>query len=825
MFKNYLKIAFRNIKSKRGYTLMNILGLAMGITCCLLIFQYVAYEKSYDNFHAKASQVVRLRLDFHDQGKLTMQSAAVYPGIAPMMKKEFPEVENYCRLIDTRISWLKNEMVQNNIILANDDRHIQAIENSGYYADQSFLAIFNVPFVKGNPSTSLDGPNKIILSERTAEKYFGNTDPLEQKITVREGGNTFQYVVTGVFKNYPANSHLAFDYIISYRTFDNLVTGLGAPAWANPETSLSWYDYYAYLLLKPGTDPAKFETKVHSFANRYLNKNYSQAHNNKQDLFTIGLKDIHLQSHYNEEAGVNGDNKTVSFLFLISFVIIIIAWVNYTNLATARSLERAKEVGVRKVLGALRMNLVGQFLAESLLLNLISLLVALILAFALTPSFNQLMGREKTVLALPLSYWLGFISLFFGGALISGFYPALILSGYQPMSVLKGLFKNSIGGMLIRKSLVVVQFTISIILIAGTIIVYRQVGFMRNQDLGANINQTLVLNGSSGNQDSSYGSSFLPFKNDILQVNGVKNITSSSSVMGREIYLTSTAYLVGAKEKNTLTFYFMYVDEDFLSAYGMNFKAGRNFSKENNADKKSVVLNEEAVKLFGIDKPEKSLDKLIYNFHDSLRIIGVVTNYHQLGLNKALLPIIFIPKPTVNNFYSVKFQTPVTPKMISEIEKTWNRYFPSNPFNYFFLDDAFNAQYKSDVQFGKVFGLFSLLAIIIACFGLLGLSAYNVLQRTREIGIRKTLGASVNHLMFILSKDFLALVVTGFIVAIPVTWLVMNRWLNAFAYRINISWWIFAIAGILAFVIAMLTVGYQALKAALANPVKSLRAE
>jgi ABC-type antimicrobial peptide transport system, permease component len=804
---------------------MNILGLGLGITCCLVIFQYVAYEKSFDNFHPAADHIIRLRLDLNDQGKLTMQSATVFPGIAPMMKKEFPEIKDYCRIIDTRISWLKDEMVQNNIIISNDDRNVKAIENKGYYADQSFLEMFNVPFIEGDLKTSLDGPDKIILSESTAKKYFGQEDALGKKITVREGGNALHYEVTGIFKNYPANSHLSFDYLISYKSFDNLITQLGAPKWANPETSLSWYDYYAYLELRPGTDLKQFETKVHSFADRYLNNENSRIHNNRQDLYTIPLKDIHLQSHFNEEAGVNGDSKSVSFLFLISFIIITIAWVNYTNLATARSLERAKEVGVRKVLGALRRNLVGQFLAESLLLNFLALTLALIMSFCFTPYFNQLMGRNPAGFYMPASYWLGFLFLFIGGAIFSGLYPAIVLSGYHPMAVLKGLFKNSWSGMIVRKSLVIGQFATSIILIAGTIIVYQQVNFMRHQELGANIDQTLVLDGSSGNQDSSYAGSFLPFKNDVLQIKGVKSITASSSVMGREIYLTSSAYLVNSKEKERLTFYFMYVDEDFLNAYGMKFIAGRNFSKEISTDKKAAILNEAALKLFGISSPAKALGELINNFKDSLEVIGVVSNYHQLGLNKPILPIIFIPKTEVNNFYSVKFQTPITPSIISEIEKKWNQNFPSNPFNYFFLDEAFNAQYKSDEQFGKVFGVFSLLAIIIACFGLLGLSAYNVLQRTKEIGIRKTLGASLNHLLYILSKDFIALVFTGFVVAIPVTWFLMSRWLNEFAFRININWWVFAVAGILAIAIAMLTVGYQALKAALANPVKSLRTE
>jgi putative ABC transport system permease protein len=825
MLSSYLKLAIRNLAKRKGYSLLNILGLAIGMTCCLLIFQYVSYERSFDGFHKKADQIVRLRLDLHDQGKLTMQSAAVFPGVPALMQKQIPEVENYCRLIDTRISWSKGDPVQNSIVFTNEERDIKALENKGYYADQSFLDIFTIAVLKGDRKTLLDAPDKMILSETTAKKYFENEDPVGKKMTVQEGGNAYHYVVTGVFKDYPANSHLAFNYLISYRTFYNLVTHLGAPQWADPETSMGWYDYYDYLQLKPGTDQKKFESKVHAFADRYLNNENSRKSNHRQDLFIIPLKDIHLYSHYNEEAGVNGDANAVSFLFLIAFLIIIIAWINYTNLATARSLERAREVGVRKVLGALRKNLVGQFLTESFLLNSVAMLLAIGVGFLLTPSFNRLMGREGGSLHFSASYLGGLIGLFLGGAFVSGLYPAFVLSGYHPIAVLKGLFKNSLKGRIIRKSLIVGQFASSIILIAGTMIVYQQVHFMRDQKLGANIHQTLVLDGPSAQQDTAYINAFQSFKNEIVQVNGVKNITASSAVMGKEIYMTSGAYLVNSKDKNAFTFYFMYVDNDFLSSYGMSFKAGRNFSNDHTADKKAVVLNEEAVKLFGIESPGKALDQLIYNFHDSLRIIGVVADYHQLGLDKAIMPVIFIPKPEVNNFYSIKLQTPAIRQTIAAVEKIWNAHFPASPFSYFFLDESFNEQYKADEQFGKVFGLFSFMAILIACFGLLGLSAFNILQRTKEIGVRKVLGASVRQVVFILSKDFVVLIGVSFLLAVPVGWWVMHSWLQDFAYRIGIQWWVFVVAGLTALIIALLTVSFQAIKAAMVNPVKSLRTE
>jgi putative ABC transport system permease protein len=827
MFKNHLKVAVRNLLGRKGFSLFNVLGLVAGITCCLLIFQYAAYEKSYDTFPRKADEVVRLRLDLTDQGKVTMQSATVYPGLGTLLKKDFPEVENYCRIVSTRISWSKNEMVQNNVVLSNDEKAIKASENKGYYADPSFLGMFSIPVIGGNPEALLNGPNKMMLSESLAKKYFSNDDPVNKKMAVREGGNTYYYEVTGVFKDYPVNSHLSFDYLISYPTFVDKVKSLGAPKWLDPETTLSWYDYYVYLQLTPGTSPKKFESKLPAFCDRYMNSKDAKARiSNRQDLYVMPLKDIHLRSHLNQEAGVNGDGKSVSFLFLVGFLIIAIAWINYANLATARSLERAREVGVRKVLGALRRDLVGQFLTESFLLNMLAVVIATGLAFLLTGSFNRLIGSSSVSgFHLPLLYWVGFISLFFGGTFLSGIYPAFVLSGYHPIAVLKGMFKNSTRGMIVRKGLIVGQFATSIILIAGTIIIYQQVNFMRNQKLGADINQTLVLDGPNANQDAAYQNSFQSFKNEVLQIGGVKNIAASSGVMGKEIYLTNGAYLVNSKEKNAFTVYTLYVDNDFLSAYGLEFKAGRNFSTDNVTDKKAIVLSEEAAKLLGINEPGKAINELVYNFHDSLKVIGVVANYHQMGLNRSMMPVVFVPKQEINNFYSVKFQTSQLHQAIGSLEKVWSKYFPESPFSYFFLDESFNEQYKSDEMFGKVFGLFSFLAILIACFGLLGLSAYNVLQRTKEIGVRKVLGASVPDILLLLSKDFLLLIGIAFVVAVPVTWWIMNNWLRDFPYRIPISWIVFLIAGIAALTVALAAISLQAIKAAVANPVKSLRTE
>jgi putative ABC transport system permease protein len=812
MFKNHLTLALRNLVKRKGYSALNIFGLAIGITCCLLIFQYVAYERSYDSFPPKAGQIVRLRLDAYQQGKLAWQSATVYPAIAPAMKKEFPEVDKFCRLIDAEL------------LLSNPEKNIKFKESKGYYADPSVIDMFGVHLVKGDPSSALSGPDKILLSETMAKKYFGNEDPLGKRLTIRDG-KLRSYEVTGVFKDYPANSHLILNHLVSWSTFAKELRAQGDSSNAL-ETAWGWYDFYAYLQLKPGADYKALEAKLPAFCDRHINNDEWRKKNNaKNKLFLIPLTDIHLYSNYNQEAEVNGNGKAVGFLFLISFLIIAIAWINYTNLATARSLERAKEVGVRKVLGAIRSDLVFQFLTESFLLNLLAFGIALGSAWLLAPSFNRLIGSEATSFSLPTDYALAFAGIFLAGSFLSGIYPAFVLSGYHPISVLKGLFKNSARGQILRKSLITGQFAVSVILIAGTILVYQQVQYMRQQQLGANINQTLVIEGAGSLQDSVYKAVFQPFKTGLLQQTGVSSVTASTNVMGQEIYWTSGISRIGEGAKSAVTLYHMGIDYDFLPAYELKLAAGRNFSKTFGTDEKAALINERATDLLGFKNPADALGKKLKRGRDTLHIVGVVANYHHQGLQKAIDPMIMLLIPNVRNHYSVKLHTANPQAAIAAIKKDWDKYFPDDPFHYFFLDESFNEQYKADTRFGQVFGLFAFLAILIACFGLLGLSAYNVLQRTKEIGIRKVLGASAQNLVLLLSKEFLYLVLISLLIAIPLTWWVMNNWLNDFAYRISIHWWVFAIAGLLAIFIAFTTVGFQALRAALTNPVKSLRTE
>jgi putative ABC transport system permease protein len=813
MLRIHLRLAWRNLSKRKGYSALNILGLAIGMTCFLLIFHYVAYERSYDAFQQNAGRIVRVRLDRYQQGKLAWRSATTYPAIGPAMKKDFPEVQSYGRLINT------------NLLLGNPATNVRFNETKSYYADTSMIRLLDLHLLKGDPATALDGPDKVILSAATARKYFGNEDPLGKRLKAQGDSSLENYEVTGVFQDYPANSHLVLNLLVSYSTLGKILRS-GGDSGNNTETSWGWYDFYLYVQLQPGASWKNLEAKMPSFSDRHLNNDQWRRKNQiRHELHLIPLSDIHLYSNYNQEAEVNGNGKAVKFLFLIAFFIIAIAWINYTNLATARSLERAKEVGLRKVLGAIRSYLILQFLTESFLLNMLAAILAAGLAYLLAPSFDTLIGSDAGAFNLPAAYLLAFVGIFVLGSFLSGLYPAFVLSGYHPLTVLKGLFKNSNRGQLLRKTLIIGQFAVSVILITGTILVYQQVQYMRRQSLGVNIERTLVLRGASSPQDSTYPLRWKPFKNALLQDRGIQSVTASSSVMGQEIYWTRTTYRADQTTQSRVTLFLLAADYDFLPAYGLRLVAGRNFSPQFPADNKGVLLNETAVRILGYKNAAEALNGKLVPGRDTFHIVGVVADYHHQGLQKAINPMLIRFMPDYRNYYSIKFSGGDPHQTIAAIKTSWQRFFPEDPFDYFFLDESFNHQYKADTRFGAVFGLFAAIAILIACFGLLGLSAYNVLQRTREIGIRKVLGASTQSLIVLLSRDFAVLVLLSLVIAIPVTYMVMQGWLQDFAYRIDIQWWTFALGGLLALLIALATVGIQSAKAAMNNPIKSLRSE
>jgi putative ABC transport system permease protein len=650
MLKSFLRIAIRDFTKRKGYSILNLLGLTIGITCCLLIFEYVAYERSYDNFQPQADRIFRVQESDYQNGRFEVSWATTSPAVGPALKKDFPEVENFCRLYNYEL------------LLSNDARNARFSETKSYVADAAALPILDIPLVKGNPATALNGANKIVISEDLARKYFGTEDPLGKVLTDRGGGRQTSLEVTGIFKNYPENSHLVLNVLISYPTLHQTF-GAGNATYDPTELTWTWNDYYTYIQLKKGTDPAVFQKKLRPFIDRHYNSlPENKTHNDFNTLQLFALTDIHLYSHYGEEAEANGDGSSVSFLFLIAFFIAAIAWINYINLATARSLERAREVGVRKVLGALRTDLIRQFLIESLLLNGLALLLALIVAWAASPLFKQLTGRAFHT--LPATYGEIFAALFLSGTFLSGIYPAFVLSRYHPVSVLKGLFKNTAGGQLLRKALIIGQFAASILLIAGTIIVYNQVHYMRSQALGADINETLVLRGINSMRDSAYQTIFPSFSNDLLRIKDVRGITGSSNVMGQEITWSTTWRRLGGESKTNYTLLHLGIDYDFIHDYGLKIIAGRAFSRDFPTDKHAVLLNESAIRELGYAKPADALGQLLHGDQssiDTVHVIGVVADYHHQGLQKSIQPLAILLRTGSPNFYSIKVRAGNTP--------------------------------------------------------------------------------------------------------------------------------------------------------------------
>jgi putative ABC transport system permease protein len=817
MLNNFWRIAIRQWRKRKGYSLLNIGGLTAGITCCLLIFEYVAYERSYDDFHENADRIVRVQDEEYQNGRMVVPCASAMPAVGPTMKRDFPEVEDFFRL------------VKSGFLLANDARNVKFMEPTIYYADASVLNILHLPLLEGDARTALSSPGKIILSEETARKYFGREDPLGKVLTAPRSGRARPLEVTGVFSDYPANSHLKLNILISYSTYSQVQGSYGRTN--DPvETSWDWTDFYTYVLLRKGADRRQLAAKLPALIDKYYNnlpENISTR--DRYTLSLMPLRDIHLDSHYTEEAEPNGDGQSVSFLFLIAFFIIGIAWINYINLATARSLERAREVGVRKVLGALRRELIRQFMLESVALNLLALVLGFAATLVFNPLFAHLAGRPLPgFFSLPATYWSYFALLFLFGTFLSGLYPALVLSRYQPVTVLKGLFKHAAGGQWLRKGLIVGQFAASIILIAGTMIIYRQMHYMRSQSLGADIEQTLVLQAPGRQADSAYRDAFFAFKDDVLRVQGVRSMTSSSNVMGQEILWSTSWFRYRGGDNQAVNLFHLGVGDDFIRSYGLRLVAGRDFSRGYSTDRKAIILNETAVRELGFASPQAAIGQLLKGGQDgmdSMHVVGVIANYHNESLQKAIQPLVLLPYRDRRAYYAVKIGTGNPTGAIASIKTLWDRFFPADPYDYFFLDEFFGRQYDENRRFGEVFALFAMLAIAIACFGLLGLSAFNVLQRTKEIGIRKVLGASVPSLLILLSKDFVVLVLIALVIAVPATWLAMDSWLRGFAYRIGISWWMFALAGAMAIMVALLTVGGQALKAAVANPIGALRSE
>ncbi len=805
MIRNYFKISWRNIIRQKGYSGINIIGLAIGVAACLLILQYVSFELSYENFHVNKDRIYRVQQDRFNNGKLSTQWAAGAYAVGNSFKEAIPEIEDYVKLAP-----------RGEVITEINSQPVKI--NKVFYATNSFFSIFTYPLVTGDKQTALTEPFTAAISETTAQRLYGTTNALGKKLNLNRRRD---YIITAVYKDLPDNTQLKPDLLLSYPSFVKIVGPDN-----NPETAWQWDGCLTYLLLRKDADPNVVEKKFIPVVEKFTAEDMKRS-NSAVNYYLEPLPNIHLNSQYIGEPGLNGDGKTTYLLLGIAFFIVVIAWVNYINLATARAVNRAKEVGVRKAVGSQRKQLVFQFLSESALLNFFALVLALSIVMIAIPGFNRLSGQDLSFsLFGKTSFWLGLFGLFLIGVFFSGLYPAFVLSGFKPIEVLKGKLIATTKGALLRKGLVVFQFTASLFLLIGTFAVYHQIQYMRKQSLGINIDQTLVVRPPMVLTDSTYVQNMSAFKETLGQQTGIKGVAISTSIPGQPVDFNAGGIrLVGADESASQQYRVIGMDHDYMKQYGIKLLAGRYFSREFSTDDSAVIFNRKGFEQLGLNKLEDAIGKRIEFWGSQYTIVGITENFHQQSLREAFEPLIFRLIPGVRGFLSIKTPASSASETITLVKSNWDKFFPGNTFDYFFLDDHFDQQYKADQRFGQVFGLFTLLAILVACLGLFGLASFTTIQRTKEIGIRKVLGASVLRILKLLYQEFAVLLLIAFVIAVPLAWLTIGNWLQGYAFRVSIKWFYFLLPFVSILIIALLTVSFQSIKAAIANPVKSLRTE
>ena len=786
MFKNYLKIAFRNLLRYKAFSFINIFGLALGMTCSILIMLWVKDELSYNKFHANLDNLYRVMREQHYPGSEDLITESAQGPLADALKKVFPEITH-----TTTISW------NTEVLFAYGDK---TVKENGLYVSPDFLQMFSFPLIKGDAKSALSEPNSVIITEGTAQKYFGSTDVLGKVYRIN---NESSYKVTGVMPDVPQNSSLWFDFLMPVDDYKNQPGNEWLKEWNNSGIR-------TMVMLRPDADKDVVDAKIEKFL-----KKFNPDANG--DLFLQPMADVYLHPYFKPGRVAGGRIQYVRLFSVVAMFVLLIACINFMNLSTARSAKRAKEVGVRKVIGAVRSVLVGQFIGESVLISGLAILIAIALTQLFLPSFNELTGKFiKLQFSDPVFLAsLALIALVTG--ILAGSYPALFLSSFKPVSVLKGTLKFSNKVALFRKGLVVFQFVLSAILIIATVVVYRQVDFMRSKDTGLNRENVayITLEGNLVKRAEL-------FKNELVQAPGIKAVGASHQ---NPIMIGNNGGGVEWKGKDPNTdilFSFLQTDYGFLNIMDINLKEGRFFSKEYGADSVKVVVNEEAVRLMGLKEP---IGEKLRIWDTDVNIIGVVKDFNVKGLQAPMQPLIMFLGLESANYVMVRTEPGQTEQAIASLEKLVKKYNPNYPFDYHFLEQDFEDMFKSERVIGKLANYFAAIAILISALGLFGLAMFTAEQRTKEIGIRKVLGASVGGIVTMLSKDFLKLVLIANIIAWPLGWYLMHNWLQDYAFRVEINWWIFVAAGLATLLIALLTVSFQAIRAAVTNPVKSLRSE
>lgn len=808
MYKNYFIIAWRNIIRNKGYTAINILGLSIGIAACILIALYVQFELSYDRFNLKADRVYRVNneIKFGDNHLDLAVTNAIFGETA---KHDFQQIEQYARL-----TWYGS------LLIKKGNENIR--EGNVAWADSTLFDVFTLPMISGNPKTALSEPNSIVITESIAMKYFGKTDVAGQTLVI---DNQQIRKVTGVIKDVPTNCHFRF----------NLFLPLVENEYAKENNWAGGQNWNTYLLLKPGTDPDALTTELNKMLDRNLgpqlktliNKTLEEF-NDAGDYFKVSLTplvDIHLHSDRLGELWGGGDIRYVYIFSAIGLFILLIACINFVNLATARSSKRAREVGVRKVMGSLRRSLVGQFLSEAILTTAFALVVAYAICWASLPYFIDLTekGIDKNILVNP--WVLGSFGAFLVVVgVLTGMYPAFYLSSFQPVAVLKGNKGTSFKKSIFRNALVVFQFSASIVLIVGTIIIYMQLDYIRKKDIGYNREQILIINNTWSLEQKAES-----FKNELLKIAGIEKATISGYLPVNYIRNNDSFFPSPSMDtKDAISMQIWQIDEDYIPTMEMEIIEGRNFSADMKTDSTGLIVNEAAAKFLG---NEGIINKSLYRFTnpqtkdtEELRIVGIVKDFNFSSLREQVKPLAF-RYGTSRGSISLKVNTSDLQGILAQIKTKWEAVSTGLPLEYSFMDDDFNQHYTGDRKIGQLFTIFAALAIFIACLGLFGLATFIAEQRTKEIGIRKVLGATVSTITALLSRDFVRLVLIAIVIASPLAYYFMDKWLESFAYRISVPWWVFVAAGVLVILIALFTVSFQAIKTALMNPVNSLRSE
>jgi len=806
MIKNYFTIAWRNLIKNKAFSFINITGLATGLACFILIALYVMDELSYDKFNKNAANIYRINSDIKI-GATALHMAVTPDPLGAALRNDYPQVEQYTRIYASSGSKLVKK--------GNQFIDEQKVAN----VDSTFFDVFTFPAIAGNTATALNEPNTVVISASAAKKYFGTTAALDKTIEA----DKIPYKVTAVIEDMPQHAHFNFDFLFS---MDNVDYKMGNYLSNN---------FHTYIVLQKGTDYKKFEQNFDQVIDKYIlpqAKQFMQIKSmeefkkagNSLEFSLMPLQDIHLHSDRTPELSTNGNIQYVYIFSAVALFILLIACINFMNLSSARSANRAKEVGIRKVLGTKRKTLIRQFLAESIFTVTISMVIALFIAWLVLPFFNDIAAKSisiNNIFSIQLLPFLVLLPLVVG--VIAGSYPAFFLSGFKPIAVLKGKINTGFKKSNLRSSLVMFQFATSIILIVGTLVVYQQLNYIQTKKLGFNKDQVLVINGTGALKNNAGA-----FKNDVLAMQGVSSGTLSAFLPVSNSSRNDNTFSKDAvmDQKNSFNMQTWRVDEDYMKTMGMEIIKGRNFSKDFGSDSAATIINETTAKILGYDNP---VGQKIYapdgkGGTDVYNIIGVVKNFNFESLRQNIGALSFFLGKS-NYLASFKVNTADIRGLVKNIEGKWKVLAPGMPFSYRFLDDSFEDMYRAEMRIGKIALAFAILAILIACLGLFGLSTYMAEQRTKEIGIRKVLGATVADVTGMLSRDFLKLVLIAAVVAFPLSWWAMHSWLQDFAFRIDISWWIFAAAGVAALLIALITVSFQAIKAALANPVKSLRTE